>query len=115
MLNLQRSHELTPVIANDACGGIVNYERNTIRVERLRCIRTLLTNIHGQSQSNVRGGHSRRGGGISTLLTVKEVETVFYHGCIEQDNAYYGQEAHEGIVGGTNHLLSKERIGHCDP
>jgi hypothetical protein len=42
---------------------------------------------------------------------VKEVEMVSYHGCIEQDNAYYGQEAHEGIVRGTNHLLSKERIG----
>ena len=59
----------------------------------------------------MRGGHSRRGGRISTLLMVKEVEMVSYHGCIEQDNAYYGQEAHEGIVRGTNHLLSKERIG----
>jgi len=105
------SHKLTPVIANDACGRIVNYERNTIRVERLRGIQTLLTNVHGRSQSDVRGGHNRHGGQISTLLMVKEVETVSYHGCIEQDNVYCGQEAHEGIVGGTTHLLSKERIG----
>jgi hypothetical protein len=42
---------------------------------------------------------------------MKEVETVSYHGCLEQDIAYYGQEAREVIVGGMTHPLSKERIG----